>query len=198
MYSTSDSKPASNKERVIKIMKARLLPEKKLCLSISGFSMSPLLHPGSKVIISTHVNPGQILIGSIIVISSVQQQGIMAHRVIFIHKKNGKLAQFLTKGDGNRCFDKAILPEQILGEIVAIQKENSLINLCQPSWQVAGFLIALSSGISGFVHQWIDRCLRIDTRLFPGTIKSRVCFWSHKISSFAHRAFVSAVILALH
>ena len=188
-----DSKSGTNKERVIRIIKSGLLPAKKVCLSISGYSMYPLLHPGSKVIISTHVNPDRILIGDIVVVTSQRGAGIMAHRVIFIWKRKGKPFLFLTKGDTNRAFDKVIVPNQIMGEIVAIQKDNRLVNVSKSSWRIAGFLIAVSSGTSGILHQWVDKCLPSS-----GKKRSRIGSWFSRLSFLAHRVLLYTIILPLH
>lgn len=192
MLQRSDSKSCTNKQRVIQIMKAGCVPAKKACLSTSGYSMYPLLRPGSKVIISTHVNPDRILIGDIVVIATQQNSGIMAHRVIFIRNRRGKPVLFLTKGDMNRAFDKTISQDQILGEIVAIQKENRLINISKASWRIAGFLIAVSSGIFGLLHQWINRRL-----LSSGKKRSKIGSWLCRLTFLAHRIFLYTIILSL-
>jgi len=179
-------------------MKAGWVPAKEVCLSISGYSMYPLLHPGSKVTISTHINPDRILIGDIVVIATQQHpgiiahQGIMAHRVIFIRKRKGKPVSFLTKGDMNRAFDKAISQDQILGKIVAIQKKNGLINISKVSWRIAGFLIAVSSGTFGLIHQWIDRRL-----LSSGKKRSEIGSWLCRLAFLAHRIFLYTIILSM-
>jgi signal peptidase I len=198
MLHGSDSKSGTNKQRVIQIMKAGWAPSKKVCLSISGYSMYPLLRPGSKVTISTHVNPDRILIGDIVIIATQQHpgimahQGVMAHRIVFIQKRKGKPVSFLTKGDMNKAFDKAISQDQILGEIVAIQKKNRLINISKASWRIAGFLIAVSSGTFGLLYQLIDRHL-----LSSGPPQKKIGSWLYRFPFLAHRIFLYTIILSL-
>jgi len=213
---------------MIQIMKAGWVPVEKVCLSTSGYSMYPLLKPGSRVIVSTSVDPDRILIGDVVVIATqkpsriadhegttarqsvtacldraarhgtanyhrtADHYGIMAHRVIFIQKRKEKPLLFLTKGDMNRAFDKSIGQDQILGKIVAIQKEKRLMDISKARWRIAGFLIAVSSGIFGLTHQWIHRRL-----LSCGQKKSRIGSWLFRLSFLVHRIFLYATILSL-
>ncbi|MEW5804176.1 MAG: signal peptidase I [bacterium] len=185
-------------EKVIQIMEAGLLSAKKVCLSISGYSMYPLLQPGSKIMISTNLYPDRILIGDIVIITSRNYTGIVAHRVICIRRRKGKPVLFITKGDANRSFDRAIGPDQILGKIVTISKENKSIHLSRSYWRAAGVLIAVSSGICGLVHQCIDTCLCIDRCNFScGLARTKISLWAHRLTSHAHRIFLRAIILPL-
>lgn len=176
-----DSK--ASKEKAIRIMKSGLLPGTEFCFPITGYSMYPLILPGTKVILSTRIT--RILIGDIIAVTDHQQSAIMAHRVIFVRKKRGKPVLFFTKGDGNRAFDKAICPDYILGKIVALKKNNTLINFSKPSWRIAGFLISLISGIFGTLDRWIDS--------YSG--KTKIGFRSRKLLFFIYRIFLYTIVL---
>jgi hypothetical protein len=61
-------------------------------------------------------------------------------------------------------------------------------------------LIAVSSGISGYLHQWIDKCLRSDRcrPLRADSLRSRICLcsglWFHRLSSLAYRIFLYIII----
>lgn len=182
-----------HKERAIHIIKAGLVPPgQNLRFSICGYSMCPLLLPGSKVIVSPKVTPELIFIGDLVVITNLHCCDIMVHRVIFVWKKRGEKVFFLTKGDGSRAFDKVICADQILGEVIAIQKENRFINLSKICWRTAGFFIAVSSGISGLMNQWIGRC-----PLFSSKTGLKISIQFRRLFFLIHRMFLHAVILSL-
>ena len=171
-----------NKEKAIQIIKTGFLPGENIEFSLIGHSMDPFIHPGARLILSTQINPSRIIIGDIIAI--IHQDSIIAHRVIFIIKKKGRPFLFLTKGDGNRTFDKPIYPDQILGKIVAIRKEKRLINLCRPFWRITGFWIVAGSGVFGILYKWIN-CY-----LSSGKIMVKISHWLNKLLLFLQHIFL--------
>lgn len=179
-------------EEAIQIIKAGFIPaDRNFYFSICGYSMSPMLYPGAKVMVSPQVEPKRIFIGDIVVITYPHCSNAVAHRVIFVRKRNGE-SFFLTKGDGNRSFDQFVGSDQILGKVVAIQKENRLINLSQTSWRVAGIFIAAISGICGLLHRLIGRY-----SIFCGRVGSKVGLCFGRIFFLIYRIFLRAVVVSL-
>lgn len=172
-----------NREKAIQILKTGFPKGKLFCSSITGYSMYPMIHPKSRVFLSTQISPEQIVVGDIVAIA--QRHTILAHRVIFIRKRKGKPVLFLTKGDWNRNFDSTFTPNQVLGKIVAIDKRHKEICLTRPLWKMAGLFIAFFSGISGFLQQ------RINRRPFSGRIIRRLNSLYNKLLFLIQFIFLS-------
>ncbi len=93
---------------------------------IKGKSMEPFLRDKEVVIIQPikqfEINPGDILFYRIL------PSTIVIHRLIKIVPENGKMV-FVTKGDANFYFDPHVYSEDILGKIIAIERDGQNIRL---------------------------------------------------------------------
>jgi signal peptidase I len=120
-------------------------------LPLSGESMAPLLPSGSQVLVSQTVT-GQIRFGDLLVYEA--EGRIICHRVLR-RRRYGASYTFLTKGDGRRMTDPWVYAEQVIGIVVAIDRNGSIVRLNAPlprlqavaaamlSLMVAGSLAAL-------------------------------------------------------
>jgi len=93
---------------------------------IKGESMSPSLRDKDVVIIK-RFNLSEIKTGDIIFYRIPPSQ-IVIHRLIKRTLEDGKMA-FITKGDANFYFDPYVYPKDILGKIVAIERDRRYIRL---------------------------------------------------------------------
>ena len=103
--------------------------------------MGPFIRDGD-IIIAKKVGPKHMVSGDIIF---YRLRGkFCAHRIIRKSKENGKTV-FLTKGDRLYHFDAPVDEEQILGKVVAVIKNNQIINLTSPKWRALNLLFLLYS-----------------------------------------------------
>lgn len=80
-------------------------------------SMYPVIHPGSLLLVS-HINPGQVQNGTIIVFNSPWENGtLFAHQVIGLKHANG-VEYFITKGVNNPAKDPLPVPaNDLVGKV---------------------------------------------------------------------------------
>lgn len=93
---------------------------------IKGKSMEPFLRY-KEVVIIKRFKPSDIRPGDIVFYRVPPSQRVI-HRIIKITSENGKTV-FITKGDTNFYFDPYVYPEDILGKIVAIERNGQYIKL---------------------------------------------------------------------
>lgn len=93
-------------------------------LKMTGYSMFPFLKPGHYGIV-VKVTPDKLKIGDIVVFS--QNDHFIAHRLIGISED-----RFICKGDAMKFSDVPVLPHQILGKLIAVEKKNKTVQLDTP------------------------------------------------------------------
>jgi signal peptidase I len=123
-------------------------------LPLSGGSMTPFLPSGSKVLVS-QTAPRRIFCGDLVV---YEVEGRMiCHRVLG-RRTQGFSHAFLMKGDGWRMTDPWVCAEQVIGKVIAINRNGSVVRLDTPlrrlqavaaaalSFVVAGTLMVMRQG----------------------------------------------------
>lgn len=101
---------------------------KEVRLRVDGTSMSPLLKPGDQVVLQ-RATPQQLQKGDLVVVR--RQHDMVTHRLV--HQNAG---QWLTKGDNSRYPDLPALENQVLGKVIAIEKNKKTIDLQSTRWQI--------------------------------------------------------------
>jgi hypothetical protein len=99
-----------------------------LRLTVAGDSMRPLLRAGDGVVVQP-IDPYALQPGDVIV---VQRGGEwITHRLVAIDEHG-----WHTHGD-NTCYgDEAASASQIVGRVIAIERNDQTIDLRQPRWRV--------------------------------------------------------------
>jgi len=97
-------------------------------LPLSGESMVPFLPSGSKVLVS-QTEAGQIRRGNLLLYEA--EGRIICHRVLR-RRRYGASYTFLTKGDGRRMTDPWVCAEQVIGKVMAINRNGSIVRLNTP------------------------------------------------------------------
>lgn len=97
-------------------------------LPVIGDSMGPFLPGGSKVLVS-RTAPHGIRCGNLVV---YEDEGRMICHRVLRRRPQGLSHAFLTKGDGWRVTDPWVCAEQIIGKVVAINRNGSLVRLDTP------------------------------------------------------------------
>ncbi|MDD5584514.1 MAG: S26 family signal peptidase [Candidatus Omnitrophica bacterium] len=106
-------------------------------------SMYPLLVADDVVTIA-RIEPKNMVKGDIVVFRA--GDNLCMHRYIRKLRRDKDRVEFLMKGDNTLNVDTpAIMPEDILGRVVAIKKTNLTINMESGFWKISNYLIALVS-----------------------------------------------------
>jgi signal peptidase I len=109
-------------------------------ISISGHSMVPAIHDGDRVLVA-HGCAG-VRRGDVVVF---RLDGLLiAHRVL--HVKDGADGKkFVTKGDNAGQVDPHVSPREIVGQVLAIERDGQHISLQTFPWRALGWLIAVGT-----------------------------------------------------
>ena len=109
-------------------------------ISISGHSMVPAIHDGDRVLVA-HGCAG-VRRGDVVVF---RLDGLLiAHRVL--HIKDGDDGQkFVTKGDNAGQVDPHVSPREIVGQVLAIERDGQHISLQTFPWRALGWSIAVGT-----------------------------------------------------
>ncbi len=98
-----------------------------LRLTVTSHSMQPLLRAGDGVVVQP-IDPNTLQPGDVIV---VQRGGEwITHRLVAVDERG-----WHTHGD-NTCYsDEAASAAQIVGRVIAIERNDRMIDLLQPRWR---------------------------------------------------------------
>ena len=91
-----------------------------------GHSMHPTIRDGEMVTVeplkATRVRRGDIILYR-------TKSGLIAHRVMLIESKEDEAYVFHLRGDASTSFDAPVSAEQILGRVVAVERDGHRIAL---------------------------------------------------------------------
>jgi len=109
-------------------------------ISISGKSMVPAIHDGDRVLVAhgcAGVRRGDVLV--------FRLDGLLiAHRVLCI-KDGADGKKFVTKGDNAGQVDPHLSPREIVGQVLAIERDGQHISLQTFPWRALGWSIAVGT-----------------------------------------------------
>jgi hypothetical protein len=114
-----------------------------------GGSMHPFIKNG-QIIQVRPTKISEINSGDIIFYRNLDDRMIV-HRVIKKYRKNGKIV-LLTKGDSTSEFDEYVYPENILGKVVAIEKNNKAIRIDKGLLKWVNTFLAKFSPFSKWIY----------------------------------------------
>lgn len=103
-------------------------------LLVTGTSMLPLLRPGDAVWLQL-IDPAALRPGDLVLIR--QQDVLLTHRLIVVGPE-----RWQTKGDNNRLADLLVTAQQIVGQIVAVERGGTSLDLRRRCWPIANRLLA--------------------------------------------------------
>ena len=96
-------------------------------LTVTSDSMRPLLRVGDGVVVQP-IDPHALQPGDVIV---VRRGGDwITHRLVTVDERG-----WHTHGDNTRCGDEAASAAQIVGRVIAIERNGQTIDLLQPRWR---------------------------------------------------------------
>jgi signal peptidase I len=87
-----------------------------------GHSMSPLIRSNDLLLVQP-IDSGGVRRGDILLYRSADQ--LTAHRLVDVHPDSGAAApRLVLKGDARRTPDPPVAPDQILGRVVAVERND--------------------------------------------------------------------------
>ena len=124
-------------------------------LPVRGTSMYPSLLRGDKVRV-VPAKTEEVRIGDIVV--RLGETGPMIHRVVgWWWTRDGW--RILTKGDGTRWFDSPVHPDQLVGRVVALVRDDQVRQLEQMGTRLCGRVRAAASFTVGVLWEvWVRGC----------------------------------------
>jgi signal peptidase I len=98
-----------------------------LRLTVISESMRPLLQPGDVAVVRT-VDPKGLQPGDVIVVQRGEEW--ITHRLVAVDRQG-----WHTHGDNTRSLDATARADQIVGRVIAIERDGQMIDLQQPYWR---------------------------------------------------------------
>ncbi len=114
--------------------------EERHFVPITGSSMLPFIQDGDRVLVA-HGHTG-VRRGDVVVFRREGQ--MVAHRVIRTHGSDAS-PTFVTKGDNAPQFDPPLSADEIVGRVLAIERDARHTSLDTAAWRVLGWLIAVGT-----------------------------------------------------
>ncbi len=130
-------------KQLIDLAETLLEDNKSIKFSMKGFSMYPTLKEGDTGLVEK-CSVDELKKGDIIVFRL--NNNLIAHRLIEIKNINNTKV-FIAKGDKNSYYDKPVVANEIIGKLVSIQRNNSIININNPLMKFRKFNSIHFSGI---------------------------------------------------
>ena len=127
----------------------------RLKLEVISRSMLPVLRPGDKIVVQ-NTGAESLEIGDL---ATVLRQGeFITHRLVGLGSKD-----CYTKGDNARYLDSPVKLESILGKVIAIEREDKIIDLQSAGWKFANRILGRYHAFSGSMFRLL-RQVRISLR----------------------------------
>jgi len=135
------------------MVEARLRQGRSVQFTISTLSMSPILMPGDRVLVCGK-NADELSIGDIVLARA--GDAWLAHRLIARRVQNGRVF-LVTQGDNAAQPDPFWSAAQVVGRVVAIQRDSRIIRLDSRRAVCLGLLRACFSRAKWFLQCTRDR-----------------------------------------
>jgi signal peptidase I len=91
-----------------------------------GRSMQPAIAEGEAITVE-RISAGEVKIGDIILYRA--ERSVIAHRVEKIGRDRDRVTFLLLRGDASEDCDDPVLPAQVLGKVVAVDREGRRIDV---------------------------------------------------------------------
>ena len=112
-----------------------------MTLDLTGLSMFPSIRAGDRCRVGS-VDPDSIRVGDVIL--TTRETRLFAHRVVAI--RTGQAKQWIIKGDTLLVPDPPVQAENILGQVIGLERRGRYIDLRSPARRNLGAAMARMSG----------------------------------------------------
>ena len=113
----------------------------RLKLEVISPSMLPILRPGDKIVVQ-NTGAESLEIGDVVI--ALRKGEFITHRLVGLGSK-----EYYTKGDNARYLDPPVKLESILGKVIAIEREDNIIDLQSPGWKLANRILGRYHALAG-------------------------------------------------
>lgn len=116
----------------------------------SGRSMYPAIREGETITVqpvaSSTVKKGDIILYR-------WQRGVIAHRVVGVEKFAGDSFRLIMRGDASGAPIERVAPDQVLGRVVAVDRNGRRIDLCSIRSKMQRILHPIASQVKKWTLQ---------------------------------------------
>jgi signal peptidase len=131
-----------------------------------GTSMHPTIRHGELITVEP-VSPSELKRGDIILYRL--KGNFIAHRLVKIQKKNGGGLIFLLRGDASINYDAPVKPEQILGKVVCLERDQRTIDPYSLNVRIWSMLYLLLARLKRSIcERFVPRSLQRQEIRAPG------------------------------
>ena len=147
---------------LLELSRALLEDGKSVRFQAKGWSMHPFIQNGDFITVSPIEN-SSIKIGDVVFYSTTESR-VLVHRVIHKYKKDGSMTM-LIKGDA--CFGppESVNSQNVLGKIVAIERDGRERKLDTKLYRIIGLLLAAISPFSYWIYSIASKAKHSKHRL---------------------------------
>lgn len=121
----------------------------RLRLEVISRSMLPVLRPGDKIVVQ-NVGAESLGIGDVVI--ALRKGEFITHRLVGLGSK-----ECYTKGDNARYLDPPVKLESILGKVIAIEREDNIIDLQSPGWKLANRILGRYHRFAGAMFRLLHQ-----------------------------------------
>jgi hypothetical protein len=146
--------PEEYRQQALDLAQGALPPGGTLRLTVVSDSMTPLLLPGDGVLVAQAAE-AELRLGDLIVVRRAGE--LVTHRVV-----GRACGRWLTKGDNLRTLDPPVVSSDLIGRVVAIERQSARTDLETGRWRRV-------NGLLGWLSWWEARVYRAARRVSGGT-----------------------------
>jgi signal peptidase I len=182
---SDDQVTVARQQAAVELARGKLAQGALLRLRVSGQSMAPLVERGDLVLVQ-RVNPADLRRGDLVLVE--QGGGFLVHRLVAAPRRRGARScgpdahQVQTKGDNASYADLPLLPQDVLGRVVAVERDGRRIELGRGWWPMVNRLL----GLLGWGEVQLFTAGRIAKRRLVGAQGGR---WTMSLTSPAATPF---------
>jgi len=138
-------------KKVARVIKEAVLKGEQLKMAVTTDSMRPFLRPGDKVVAKkctpAHLACGDIILYMLDYVSYV-------HRFILKKEKDNRLF-LITKADKATYFNTPTPSSELIGKVIAVEKDGFYINLDGILWKAINRFLGLSSFLEAVIFNFL-------------------------------------------
>ena len=152
-YESKTQSPACSPQRLFVDVSTELLRHgRAIRFRAPGSSMHPTIKDEDTITVDpverTAIKPGDVLLYR-------SKVGVIAHRVVRIEKENGTAHQFILRGDASGSPDAPVLPHQILGKVVWVERCGRLIDPSNRKAQIIRTVHTFASRLRSCLREFL-------------------------------------------
>lgn len=159
-------KNLNSMELLLKLSRDILEKGRSIRFQANGWSMRPFIRDGDFIVVSP-VKSSSIRKGDVVFYSDAENK-IIVHRIIRKYKKNDRIT-VLIKADASFGSSEKVEIQNVLGKVVAIERNGREKRLDRKLYQIMGLFFAVISPFSRWIYP-IGSIMKKSGRRFLGSV----------------------------